>query len=118
MGRGRQGREHHTDGVTRDSQIFCGCRDCGVCADRGRTIRCPGLSKQGNPDHRALHAGLSERHHGAAAGAAAARRLDQPVVIDNKPGGGTRIGSKAAANAPADGHTLLFSSSALVIEPA
>ncbi len=45
-------------------------------------------------------------------------RLDQPVVIDNKPGGGTTIGSKAAASAPADGHTLLFSSSALVIEPA
>jgi tripartite-type tricarboxylate transporter receptor subunit TctC len=44
-------------------------------------------------------------------------KLDQPVVIDNKPGGGTTIGSKAAASAPADGHTLLFSSSALVIEP-
>jgi len=44
--------------------------------------------------------------------------LSQPVVIDNKPGGGTTIGSKAAANAPADGYTLLFSSSALVIEPA
>jgi tripartite-type tricarboxylate transporter receptor subunit TctC len=44
-------------------------------------------------------------------------RFDQPVVIDNKPGGGTTIGSKAAASAPADGHTLLFSSSALVIEP-
>ena len=44
--------------------------------------------------------------------------LSQPIVIDNKPGGGTTIGSKAAANAPADGYTLLFSSSALVIEPA
>jgi tripartite-type tricarboxylate transporter receptor subunit TctC len=45
-------------------------------------------------------------------------KLSQPVVIDNKPGGGTTIGSKAAASAPADGSTLLFSSSALVIEPA
>ena len=45
-------------------------------------------------------------------------KLGQPVVIDNKPGGGTTIGSKAAASAPADGYTLLFSSSALVIEPA
>ena len=44
--------------------------------------------------------------------------LGQPVVIDNKPGGGTTIGSKAAASAPPDGYTLLFSSSALVIEPA
>jgi tripartite-type tricarboxylate transporter receptor subunit TctC len=38
-------------------------------------------------------------------------------VIDNKPGGGTTIGSKTAAVAPADGYTLLFASSALVIEP-
>jgi tripartite-type tricarboxylate transporter receptor subunit TctC len=45
-------------------------------------------------------------------------KLNQPVVVDNKPGGGTTIGSKAAASAPADGYTLLFSSSALVIEPA
>jgi tripartite-type tricarboxylate transporter receptor subunit TctC len=44
-------------------------------------------------------------------------KLGQPVVIDNKPGGGTTIGSKAAASSPADGYTLLFSSSALVIEP-
>jgi tripartite-type tricarboxylate transporter receptor subunit TctC len=42
-------------------------------------------------------------------------KLGQPVVIDNKSGGGTTIGSKAAA--PADGYTLLFASSALVIEP-
>ena len=37
-------------------------------------------------------------------------RLGQAIVIDNKPGGGTTIGSKAAASAPADGYTLLFSS--------
>jgi tripartite-type tricarboxylate transporter receptor subunit TctC len=44
-------------------------------------------------------------------------RLGQPVVIDNKSGGGTTIGSKAAASSPPDGYTLLFASSALVIEP-
>jgi tripartite-type tricarboxylate transporter receptor subunit TctC len=44
-------------------------------------------------------------------------RLGQAVVIDNKPGGGTTIGSKAAAVAPPDGYTLLFASSALVVEP-
>src|SRR5215470_19376710 len=44
-------------------------------------------------------------------------RLGQAVVVDNKPGGGTTIGSKAAAIAPPDGYTLLFASSALVIEP-
>jgi tripartite-type tricarboxylate transporter receptor subunit TctC len=44
-------------------------------------------------------------------------KLGQAVVIDNKPGGGTTIGTKAAAAAPSDGYTLLFASSALVIEP-
>jgi tripartite-type tricarboxylate transporter receptor subunit TctC len=39
-------------------------------------------------------------------------KLGQAVVIDNKPGGGTTIGSKAAAVAPPDGYTLLFASSA------
>ena len=45
-------------------------------------------------------------------------RLGQPIVIDNKPGGGTAIGTKAAAAAEPDGYTLLFISSALVIDPA
>jgi len=45
-------------------------------------------------------------------------KLGQAVIIDNKPGGGTTIGSKAVALAPPDGYTLLFASSALVIEPA
>jgi tripartite-type tricarboxylate transporter receptor subunit TctC len=44
-------------------------------------------------------------------------KLGQPLVIDNRPGGGTAIGTKAAANAEPDGYTLLFSSSSLVIEP-
>ena len=47
-----------------------------------------------------------------------APRLGQPIVIDNKPGGGTSIGTKAAAAAEPDGYTLLFVSSAIVIDPA
>jgi tripartite-type tricarboxylate transporter receptor subunit TctC len=45
-------------------------------------------------------------------------KLGQPFVIDNRPGGGTAVGTKSAANAEPDGYTLLFSSSSLVIDPA
>lgn len=47
-----------------------------------------------------------------------APRLGQSIVIDNKPGGGTSIGAKAAAVSQPDGYTLLFISSAIVIDPA
>ena len=36
-------------------------------------------------------------------------RLGQPVVIDNRPGGGTTTGLKAVMGAEPDGHTLLLS---------
>src|SRR5581483_5514975 len=45
-------------------------------------------------------------------------RLGQPIVIENKPGGGTSIGTRLAAAAEPDGYTLLFISSAIVIDPA
>ena len=38
-------------------------------------------------------------------------RLNQPVVIDNKPGASTIIGTDAVAKAAADGYTLLLSGS-------
>jgi tripartite-type tricarboxylate transporter receptor subunit TctC len=46
------------------------------------------------------------------------QRLGQAIVVDNKPGGGTTIGTRTAAAAEPDGYTLLFISSALVIDPA
>ncbi|MGE4239940.1 Bug family tripartite tricarboxylate transporter substrate binding protein [Ramlibacter sp.] len=36
-----------------------------------------------------------------------ARTWSQPVVIENRPGGGGIVATQAAANAPADGYTLL-----------
>jgi tripartite-type tricarboxylate transporter receptor subunit TctC len=38
-------------------------------------------------------------------------RLGQPVVIENRPGGGTAIGVKAVMSAEPDGYTLMFSNS-------
>jgi len=40
------------------------------------------------------------------------------VVIDNRPGAGSTIGTAIAGKTPADGHTLLVSSSAIVFAPA
>ena len=36
----------------------------------------------------------------------------QQVIVDNRPGGATNIGSEMAAKAPADGHTLLLATTA------
>ena len=44
-------------------------------------------------------------------------RLGQPVLVDNKPGAGTLIGSEFVARAPADGHTLLLTTNTLLIAP-
>ncbi|MBK8064943.1 MAG: tripartite tricarboxylate transporter substrate binding protein [Betaproteobacteria bacterium] len=41
--------------------------------------------------------------------------LKQPVVIENRPGGGTTIGAAVVAQAPADGHTLFVNASSFLI---
>ncbi|MGH8633661.1 MAG: Bug family tripartite tricarboxylate transporter substrate binding protein [Burkholderiales bacterium] len=41
----------------------------------------------------------------------------QQVVVDNRSGAGGNIGMGIAANAPADGHTILFVSSSLMVNP-
>src|SRR5688572_14373499 len=42
----------------------------------------------------------------------------QSVVVDNRPGAGSTVGTALAAKAPADGYTLLVSSSSIAISPA
>jgi tripartite-type tricarboxylate transporter receptor subunit TctC len=44
--------------------------------------------------------------------------LGQPVIVDNKPGGGAIVATEYVAKSPADGYTLLMSASGISINPA
>lgn len=46
-----------------------------------------------------------------------AANLKQTVLVENRPGGDTMIGTRAALQAPADGHTLLFATTTAGIAP-
>src|SRR5882762_574725 len=44
--------------------------------------------------------------------------LSQPVIIENKPGGGAIVATDYVAKSPPDGYTLLMSASGISINPA
>ena len=50
-------------------------------------------------------------------GAAMASELGQPVVIENKPGGGTVLGTALVANSAPDGYTLVMATFAHAVNP-
>ena len=45
------------------------------------------------------------------------RELGQTVIIDNRPGGGTKIGAEVVVKSRADGYTLLFGNNSQVLNP-
>jgi len=49
--------------------------------------------------------------------AAAEKQLGQPIIVENRAGGGSVIGTGAVAKAAADGYTILSTSSAFTIVP-
>ena len=49
-----------------------------------------------------------------AVGDEAGKRLGRPVLVENRPGGGTVIGTRFVKTAPADGYTIMFQASSLV----
>lgn len=63
-------------------------------------------------------AGGSADSFGRIVGQALAQQLDQPVVVDNKPGADGAIGAEAVINSPANGLTIfLATNSAIVAVP-
>ena len=50
-------------------------------------------------------------------GALMAKDLGQPVIVENRPGAGTIIGSQVVAHSPPDGYTLLVATFAHAVNP-
>ena len=82
---------------------------------RARPAARAGLSVEADQDDRAVHAGIAGRCAGAAGQQHLVPRLGQTIVLENRPGAGTTIGTKIAASADPDGYTLMIAATSFVI---
>ena len=93
-----------------------GCRRSCHCRTECHTGRRAELPGEADQDDGAVHAGIAGRRAGAAGHATcSAPRLGQTIVIDNRPGAGTTLGTKVAASADPDGYTLMIAATSFVI---
>ena len=89
------------------------------CRRRVARIGCDGhgagLSRAPHPDHHSARPRRRRRRFTRALADELQKALGQPVVVDNRPGGGLNIGARACAESPPDGYTICVMSSEPVI---
>ena len=71
-----------------------------------------------DPPHRRFRGRRRQRHHRARLRAEIVGSLGQPVIVENKPGGGAIVATEYVAKSAPDGYTLLMSASGISINPA
>ena len=87
----------------------------GLCSARIRG-RCAGagLSDKADPGDRLVGAGGISDIFMRTVGEELSKRWGQPIVIENRAGGGMNIGGRACAEAPPDGYTICIMSNEVV----
>ena len=92
-------------------------------AGHGACVHCAGQrpveTKQAHSHRCSVHAWRRHRPAGAARriAVALAEALGVPVIVDNKPGAGTLLGTREVAKAAPDGSTLLYTVAAMTQMP-
>ena len=75
------------------------------------------ISERHRPHRRALRARRRGGYCGAGAGRSVGRALGLAVIVENRTGAATSIGTNAVATAIPDGHTLLLTATPFLVNP-